>query len=64
MPIKYYLQPNPITPDPNDQSARVSRTDKPSVPHGQSVQAVRESCASGKEDRTRQMRFIGSVRNI
>ncbi len=23
MPIKYYLQPNPITPDPNDQSARV-----------------------------------------
>lgn len=24
MAIKYYLQPNPITPDPNDQSARVS----------------------------------------
>lgn len=24
MPIKYYLQSNPITPDPNDQSARVS----------------------------------------
>lgn len=24
MSIKYYLQPNPITPDPNDQSARVS----------------------------------------
>jgi hypothetical protein len=23
MPIKYYLQPNPINPDPNDQSARV-----------------------------------------
>jgi hypothetical protein len=23
MAIKYYLQPNPITPDPNDQSARV-----------------------------------------
>lgn len=23
MSIKYYLQPNPITPDPNDQSARV-----------------------------------------
>lgn len=23
MPIKYYLQSNPITPDPNDQSARV-----------------------------------------
>jgi hypothetical protein len=23
MPIKYYLQPNPVTPDPNDQSARV-----------------------------------------
>lgn len=23
MPINYYLQPNPITPDPNDQSARV-----------------------------------------
>jgi hypothetical protein len=23
MPILYYLQPNPITPDPNDQSARV-----------------------------------------
>ena len=23
MPIKYFLQPNPITPDPNDQSARV-----------------------------------------
>ena len=23
MKIKYYLQPNPITPDPNDQSARV-----------------------------------------
>lgn len=26
MAIKYYLQPNPITPDPNDQSARVSPT--------------------------------------
>jgi hypothetical protein len=24
MPVKYYLQPNPATPDPNDQSARVS----------------------------------------
>jgi hypothetical protein len=24
MPIKYYLQPNPVTPDPNDQSARIS----------------------------------------
>lgn len=24
MPIKFYLQPNPITPDPNDQVARVS----------------------------------------
>ena len=24
MSIKYYLQPNPITPDPNDQSARVA----------------------------------------
>lgn len=24
MPIKFYLQPNPITPDPTDQSARVS----------------------------------------
>jgi hypothetical protein len=24
MPIKFYLQPNPITPDPNDQSARVA----------------------------------------
>lgn len=24
MPIKYYLQANPITPDPNDQSARVA----------------------------------------
>ena len=23
MAIKYYLQPNPITSDPNDQSARV-----------------------------------------
>lgn len=23
MPIKYYLQPNPVTSDPNDQSARV-----------------------------------------
>lgn len=23
MAIKYYLQPNPITPDPNDQSARI-----------------------------------------
>lgn len=23
MPIRYYLQPNPVTPDPNDQSARV-----------------------------------------
>lgn len=23
MAIKYYLQPNPVTPDPNDQSARV-----------------------------------------
>jgi hypothetical protein len=23
IPIKYYLQPNPVTPDPNDQSARV-----------------------------------------
>ncbi len=23
MAIKYYLQPNPITPDPNDLSARV-----------------------------------------
>ncbi|MDX2128358.1 MAG: DNA-binding domain-containing protein [Chloroherpetonaceae bacterium] len=23
MPITYYLQPNPVTPDPNDQSARV-----------------------------------------
>jgi len=23
MPINYYLQPNPITPDPSDQSARV-----------------------------------------
>lgn len=26
MAIKYYLQPNPITPDPNDQSARVQAT--------------------------------------
>ena len=24
MPIEYYLQPNPATPDPNDQSARVA----------------------------------------
>lgn len=24
MPIRFYLQPNPITPDPNDQSARVA----------------------------------------
>jgi hypothetical protein len=23
MPITYYLQPNPVTPDPNDQSARI-----------------------------------------
>ncbi len=23
MPIRYYLQPNPVTPDPNDQTARV-----------------------------------------
>ena len=23
MPVTYYLQPNPVTPDPNDQSARV-----------------------------------------
>lgn len=23
MAIKYYLQPNPVTPDPNDHSARV-----------------------------------------
>ncbi|MDX2128540.1 MAG: DNA-binding domain-containing protein [Chloroherpetonaceae bacterium] len=27
MPINYYLQPNPITPDPNDQSARVIAND-------------------------------------
>ena len=27
MPIQYYLQPNPNTPDPNDQYARVSTTD-------------------------------------
>lgn len=26
MPIKYYLQPNPITPDPNNQMARVLPT--------------------------------------
>jgi len=26
MPIKYYLQPNPITPDPNDQMARILPT--------------------------------------
>lgn len=26
MPIKYYLQPNPVTPDPNDQMARVLPT--------------------------------------
>jgi len=26
MPIKYYLLPNPITPNPNDQSARVQAT--------------------------------------
>lgn len=26
MSIKYYLQPNPITPDPNDQKARVQPT--------------------------------------
>ncbi len=26
MPIYYYLQPNPITPDPNDQSARIAAT--------------------------------------
>jgi hypothetical protein len=24
MPIQYYLQPNPVTPNPNDQSARVA----------------------------------------
>lgn len=27
MAIKYYLQPNPITPDPNDQTARVQSTE-------------------------------------
>ena len=27
MSLEYYLQPNPITPDPNDQSARVSTRD-------------------------------------
>lgn len=27
MPIQYYLQPNPITPDPNDRSARVATTE-------------------------------------
>ena len=24
MSLEYYLQPNPVTPDPNDQSARVA----------------------------------------
>ncbi len=27
MSIQYYLQPNPVTPDPNDQSARVNTLD-------------------------------------
>lgn len=31
MPIKYFLQPNPITPDPNDQSAHVVTTESLSL---------------------------------
>lgn len=46
MSIRYYLQPNPITPDPNDQSAHVVTNDNLTVAELAAELVKRGTCSS------------------
>ena len=46
MSIRYYLQPNPVTPDPNDQSARVVTSDNLTIADLAAELVKRGTCTS------------------
>ena len=46
MSIRYYLQPNPVTPDPNDQSAHVVTNDNLTIADLAAELVKRGTCTS------------------